>query len=464
MSEELPIVPNGWDDLDWEDIDPFDMRYYQSILYATAERTYITVPGVPAADSSFSYGNNAYLLWWWDSHWQNMLNALDVANPAFADFCEATTNRILRLFSSYFYSNGSYADSPDDQNWMYCVDPWKMNTSYGMNYYFAEENRFPPNRIYYTAGRWIDFRKLGENPLTKDLTLYPTVGTLIDSDITKNWLKSCKNALMMLRFFMPISATRCPQIPGEYWNENGRVTVDWRTEGEENNNPAGAAAAMAAGKGAAVGKVLSEGVPIGEPYVRETPEIEFANLRRYKYMEIFNCGIFAQVEVTSRRQWSVSSSEYVNYYGNITFYIEKNHVWWTNEHAVAADLYVIPYDDEEIWDVKENTPYHPYGEHVFGDFGFGFEEGVPKKVAENVQPGERIGSLCGEVGDKSKLLPSNFQWPVIGSGEVIGSWEFGSAIYRFSQRLFLVADFGPYFRFKSNPYDGEFPEESSSSE
>lgn len=459
MSDELPIMPSGWDDLDWEDIDPFDMRYYQSILYATHERTYITIPGMPAADR-FSYpGSNVGLLGWWNLHWKTMLNALDVANPAFADVCEAMTNRILTLFSSYYFRNGHYADSPDDENWMYCVDPWNLNTSYGLAYYFAEENRFPPNRIYHSDGRWIDFYKLGENPLTKDLTIYPTVGTLIDSDITKNWLKSCKNALMMVRFFMPISATRRTPISGEYWYENETKTVDWRTEGAENNNPAGAAVALGAAQEAVKARVLSEGVFTGEPYVQDDTE-PIGVSWSYKYSQVFDCGIYVDAEISSRRQWSVSDSEYIYYYGIAKIRVEKRHVWWENEHAVAADLYVIPYDAEDIWDVKERTPLHPTGEHSLGDFGYGFEKGVPKKVAENVQPGELVGSLLGEVGDKSKLLPSDFRWPTL-TGEVEA---IGQAIYRFSQGLFLVADFGPYFRFKSNPYDGEFPDESSSSE
>lgn len=455
MSDELPITPNGWDDLDWEDIDPFDMRYYSSILYATHERTYITAPGVPAADRYSSYGSNVYMLRWWDSYWETMLSALDVANPAFAEFCEAVTNRILRLFSSYFYDTGSYADSPDNQNWMYCVDPWQMNTSYGMVYYFAEENRHPPSRIYYTAGRWIDFRKLGENPLTKDLTLYPTVGTLIDSDTTKNWLKSCKNALMMLRFFMPISAVRRTPISGEYWAENETKSVSWRTEGEENNNPTAAAIALEAAQEAVKAEVLSEGVFMGEPYVKDPTE-PIGMSWHYKYLQVFTCGIYVDASITSRRQWSDGPRDYVYYYGVAKIRVEKQHVWWENEHAVAADLYVIPYDAEKVWDVKGNTINHPYGGHSLGDFGYGFEEGVPKKVAENVQPGELVGSLLGEVGDKSKLLPSDFSWPTL-DGEV------GQAIYRFSHCLFLVADFGPYFRFRSNPYDGEFPDESSSS-
>ncbi|MFA6805229.1 MAG: hypothetical protein WCR17_04560 [Candidatus Methanomethylophilaceae archaeon] len=179
----MALMPTSWDDLDWDDINPWDRRYYLSLNAALTERYYIMWLTPPLATNT--YNTNTYC----NRNPAVINNGIrNYCLRQYFDFysfhnsegCKRLLSFFQKLLGQYYYHNfwPGYGVSTADYKYGYfpTLQDYKVRSS----------NHFEIEDFY------------GEDFI--DIFKSPYDGANIDSDRTINWLKKMKEAIQQLRY------------------------------------------------------------------------------------------------------------------------------------------------------------------------------------------------------------------------------------------------------------------------
>lgn len=181
----MEIIPTSWDELDWDNIDPWDKRYYLSLHSAIMERAY-RMRLTPVIDNCpFTQRTTAR----WYSYSYFLRDLRDYGDTSRFDFWsyyrEEGCLYLLRLFLNLL-------DRMYQLEWRYSSGSSPMY-SYKYGYFPALESYKPQQVNRFDKDRFFK----SENYV--DIYNYPTWGQPIDEH-TVIWLRTMKNAIQSLRY------------------------------------------------------------------------------------------------------------------------------------------------------------------------------------------------------------------------------------------------------------------------
>lgn len=171
-------LPTSWDDLDWDDINPWDRRYYLSLNAAMMERYYIMWLTPPLITNT--YNTNTYCN-----------RNPDIINNGIRNYC------LRQYFDFYSYHNSDGCARLLSffklllESFYYHIFVSSADYKYGyfptlQDYKVRSSNHFEIEDFY------------GEDFI--DIFKSPYDGCNIDSERTKKWLKKMKEAIQQLRY------------------------------------------------------------------------------------------------------------------------------------------------------------------------------------------------------------------------------------------------------------------------
>ena len=179
----MEIMPTSWDDLDWDNINPWDRRYYLSLNAAMMERYYIMWLTPPLITNT--YNTNTYCNRNPDVITNGIRNYclrryFDFYSYHNSEGCKILIYLFQKLLGQYYYHNLWYGSGVSTADYKYGYFPDLDN------YKVRSSNHFDISDFY------------GEDFI--DIFKYPHDGSNIDSDRTKIWLKKMKEAIQKLRY------------------------------------------------------------------------------------------------------------------------------------------------------------------------------------------------------------------------------------------------------------------------
>jgi hypothetical protein len=177
----VEIIPTSWDALDWDDINPWDRRYYLSLHSAMQERAY-RMRLTPVIDNWL--GGRQTTARWRSPFLQGVRNYGDTSRFDFfssyrAEGCLYLFQLLLNLIGQMYQLEWRY------DNWSSPYYSYK----YG---YFPDLESYKPHQIN-------NFDILIKSENYVDIFNYPTWGQPIDEH-TVIWLQAMKRAIQSLRY------------------------------------------------------------------------------------------------------------------------------------------------------------------------------------------------------------------------------------------------------------------------
>lgn len=319
----------SWDDLDWVDIDPYDIRYYWSLRDALFERVY-SMPVTPAADNVVPAN---YRFTWSQAIWEAFFNRqyhrlFDANGYHKCDDCRLLV-RLLGIVSQGFFLYGSA-------------------TAFFPSYFPALSDYKQGGNIPFSGSY---FSRRAD---TAAVSIYPTRSTLIDGDITVNWLKAMKLAIQSLRY---VELRGCITVRDDYGND---------TQPEYRN---------------------INGVrvyyDIGDVIDGAIANIQHRVIDSWKYNGAYI-------------RWSLYQND--NYQNHVGAGIEVLDTKWKNQLNMPVDVYT-------------HTSYYVHSKYFSDDtyyWGYGTDYGKDEvRFLVTVQPGDTIGNYL----DNVDIYPHNVVLP-----------------------------------------------------
>lgn len=319
----------SWDDLDWEDINPWDKRYYLSLIDAILER-YHVMPLTPAE------GNSPYATQvTYHRYSVKDLGAKvdrrywEFLAPYMAFGCRRITELFLELaFGNYFYyyrRNNNAWDTTADYKKKWCVSP-----------YDYQPYRFHPSGDY--EKNILSLTDFCNDVDTVGIWGWPMEHQPFGGEITTKWLKAMKKAIQKLRYFEIFGS--CFPVWNGYNVTKNPYYFTW-----------GEVEALAAQNVNA-----TYGDALAHDYQNDSAMISY----RYRRLE--------------------EGSYFIEF--------QKRDIIWQNQLSVAVDVYAIARNWWAPYDYNSN----PIAFDHFNDFGSGYVEGAVYPIGK-VSPGETIGNF-----------------------------------------------------------------------
>lgn len=174
----MAVIPTSWNDLDWENPDPWDMRYYQSLVLAMHERVYALWPVAPLPENTYPI-----------SSFIGTLFNQQFGNLKVSPWRGVTENSIfnvdlfLELIQTLVFITGKTFYSSTNQT----------ITEYR---WIKDKDTFNP----YSADM-LSMTDILNDQNTSVVLRYPIQNSYIDDGMAKSWLIAMKAAIQPMRYF-----------------------------------------------------------------------------------------------------------------------------------------------------------------------------------------------------------------------------------------------------------------------
>ena len=179
----MEIIPTSWDELDWDNIDPWDKRYYLSLHSSMMERAYQMrlTPVIDNCPFTQRTTSRWYYYFLQGVRYYSDTSRFDFWSYYRADGCLYLLRLFLNLIGQMYQLEWRYS------NW--------SSPHYSYKYgYFPDLNTYKPRQTNnFDKDRYFKTAEL------VDIYNYPTWGQPIDEH-TVIWLKAMKRAIQALRY------------------------------------------------------------------------------------------------------------------------------------------------------------------------------------------------------------------------------------------------------------------------